>query len=141
MTHKRIFATPQDVENAFYDALERADLDAMMTVWAEDEEIVCLHPGGARLVGYSTVREAWRRIFDAGPRLEVQITQQNVVTTPFAVLHSVIEHIRIRDREGDAAPIAASNVYVRGALGWRLVAHHGSVVPPDSLAEAPKTLH
>ena len=32
----RFFATPQDAAAAFYDALERADLDAMMAIWAED---------------------------------------------------------------------------------------------------------
>jgi hypothetical protein len=37
--------------------------------------------------------------------------------------------------------VAATNCYMRGALGWRMVAHHGSVVPPDSLTEPPKTLH
>ena len=34
----RIFPTAQDAENAFYEALERCDLEAMMAVWAEDEE-------------------------------------------------------------------------------------------------------
>ena len=43
------FPTPQDAEAAFYEALERADLEAMMEVWAEDEEIVCVHPAGPRL--------------------------------------------------------------------------------------------
>ncbi|MCX7168975.1 MAG: nuclear transport factor 2 family protein, partial [Proteobacteria bacterium] len=42
MPAKTIFPTPQDAEAAFYDALERADLEALMAVWAEDEEIVCI---------------------------------------------------------------------------------------------------
>jgi hypothetical protein len=41
MSSKKIFTTPQDVENAFYEALERADLDSMMQVWSEDDDIVC----------------------------------------------------------------------------------------------------
>ena len=36
------YPTPQDAEAAFYEALESADLDAMMQVWADDEEIVCM---------------------------------------------------------------------------------------------------
>ena len=36
MRNKPIFPTPQDAEAAFYEALERADLEAMMAVWAED---------------------------------------------------------------------------------------------------------
>ena len=45
----KIFPAAQDAENAFYEALERCDLDGMMAVWAEDEDIVCIHPTGARL--------------------------------------------------------------------------------------------
>ena len=62
-THKPLYTTPQDAEAAFYDALERADLEAMMGVWAEDEEIVCVLPGGPRLAGYSAVREGLNKGF------------------------------------------------------------------------------
>ena len=30
----KIFPTAQDAENAFYEALERCDLEAMMAVWS-----------------------------------------------------------------------------------------------------------
>ena len=33
----------------------------MMATWADDEDIVCVHPGGARLVGYDAVRTAGSR--------------------------------------------------------------------------------
>ncbi|HXZ95937.1 MAG TPA: nuclear transport factor 2 family protein, partial [Burkholderiales bacterium] len=56
-----IFPTPQDAEAAFYEAFESADLDAMMAVWAEDEEVVCVHPSGPRLTGIAQVRESWRQ--------------------------------------------------------------------------------
>jgi ketosteroid isomerase-like protein len=139
---KRIFASPQDVEVAFYEALERSDLAGMMAVWAEDEDIVCIHPGGPRLVGYASVRDAWRRIFQSGTRLEVRILQRSAIATPFAVIHSLIEQILVRD-DGQlkTAPVAATNVYQRGAMGWRMVVHHGSPMPPDSLVEVPKVLH
>ena len=45
----KIFPTAQDAETAFYEALERCDLEGMMAVWAEDEEIVCVHPAGGRV--------------------------------------------------------------------------------------------
>ena len=44
----KIFPTAQDAENAFYEALERGDLEGMMAVWSEDEDIVCVHPHGPR---------------------------------------------------------------------------------------------
>jgi ketosteroid isomerase-like protein len=141
MPNQKIFATPQDVEAAFYDALERCDIDAMMSVWAEDEEVVCVHPGGPRLVGYALIREAWQHVFVNRRRLRVRLSQQTAVTTPFAMVSTLLEHLGSVDDQSLSAPVAATNVYVRGALGWRLVAHHASPVPPNSIGEAPRILH
>ncbi len=69
----KIFPTAQDAENAFYEALERGDLDAMMAVWAEDEEIVCVHPAGERLTGQDQVRASWTKIFSGESRARVHI--------------------------------------------------------------------
>ncbi len=141
MPEQKIFATPQDAEAAFYDALERCDLEAMMAVWAEDEEIVCVHPGGPRLVGYTTIREAWQRIFAGGAKLRLRVSQQTSVNTPFAMISTLLEHFTTQDDQNLSAPVAATNVYVRSPLGWRMVAHHASPVPPGSVADAPRVLH
>ena len=141
MQKKPIFTSPQEVEAAFYEALERGDLDAMMTVWSEDEEVVCVHPGGTRLTGYALVREGWRHIFEGGRRLKVQLLALSTVHGPFAAVHSVIEQIAVVGEKHLAAPVVATNVYVRGALGWRMIVHHASPVPPGSVGDAPQVLH
>lgn len=141
MPNQKIFASPQDVEAAFYEALEQCDIEAMMTVWAEDEEVVCVHPGGPRLTGFTAVREAWQRVFAGGRKLKVSLSRQTSVATPFAVVTTVLEHIASRDDESVSAPVAATNVYVRGVLGWRMVAHHASPVPSDSVGDTPRILH
>lgn len=141
MPSQKIFATPQDVEAAFYEALERCDIEAMMAVWAEDDEVVCVHPGGPRLIGYTMIREAWQHVFVNGRKLRVRLSQQTAVMTPFAMVSTLLENISTVDNENLSAPVAATNVYVRGALGWRMVAHHASPVPPDSIGEAPRILH
>ena len=63
MRRSKLYPTPDDAENAFYDAFERGDLPAMMAVWAEDEDIICVHPTGPRLCGQDQVRESWAKIF------------------------------------------------------------------------------
>ena len=60
------FATAEAAEHAFYDALERADLSMLLQVWAEDEDIICVHPGGLRLVGHHAVKESWQEILSNG---------------------------------------------------------------------------
>jgi uncharacterized protein (TIGR02246 family) len=139
----RIFPTPQDAETAFYEALERADLELMMAVWSEDEEIVCVHPGGPRLAGQDQVRESWRQIFAGGARSRLHVTQQVAISGTMVAVHSVHENF---SRTGEARPmqaVVATNVYVRTASGWRMVAHHGSPAPGTAEPPPPaaKILH
>jgi len=139
----RIFPTAQDAENAFYEALERCDLEGMMAVWAEDEDIVCVHPAGPRLTGHDQIRESWARVFSAGPRARVHITSQVAISGMMLAVHSVFENFTIEgqsQRVGDAvpAPIVATNVYLRTAAGWRMIVHHASPAPAEKQAAPPR---
>jgi len=148
----KIFPTAQDAENAFYEALERCDLDGMMAVWAEDEDILCVHPTGGRLTGQDQVRESWAQMFAAGPRARLQVGQQVAIAGMMLAVHSVFENFSLEGAApGDArpAPIVATNVYLRTAAGWRMIVHHASPAPgqtapaePAAPRNAPpKTLH
>lgn len=143
---KTFFATPQDAEAAFYDALERADLDAMMAVWSEDDETLCVHPGGPRLTGLAAVREGWRQVFQSGERLIVRRSQLVAVNGLLLAVHSLLEHVSLAKADtGQQAmpPVIATNVYQRGAHGWHMLSHHTSPSPPlpDQFPDAPQTLH
>jgi uncharacterized protein (TIGR02246 family) len=145
----RNFPTAQDAENAFYEALERADLEGMMAVWSEDEEIVCVHPGQARITGAEQVREAWRAMFTGGPNMRIRAVQQVAVSGMMVAVHSVLETIIVQGEAKARPPVVATNVYLKSAAGWRMVAHHASpVAAPAATAQAveapraaPKTLH
>ena len=121
-----IFATPEDAETAFYDALESADLEAMMNVWAEDEEIVCVHPGGPRLAGFAQVRDSWRDIFAGGPSMRFQVTGQHYLRGLRVAIHSVHENIVVTGQSRPVNPIVATNVYIQTERGWRMLVHHAS---------------
>jgi ketosteroid isomerase-like protein len=139
------YPTAQDAENAFYEALERADLEAMMAVWAEDEEIVCVHPGGARLVGHEQVRESWRRIFSGGGGVRIHVTQRVATQAMMVAVHNVQENAPARGAKREATAVVATNVYLRTAAGWRMIVHHaspGPVQPESGRADnPPKILH
>jgi ketosteroid isomerase-like protein len=141
---KSTFPTPQDAEAAFYEALESADLDAMMQVWAEDEEIVCVHPGGPRLAGFEQVRGSWAQILGSGQKLKVHVTNQVVLSSMMLAIHSVHENIIVEGESRSRGAVAATNVYLRTGGGWRMILHHGSPTPPEArvpAADAPKILH
>jgi uncharacterized protein (TIGR02246 family) len=142
----KIFPTVQDAENAFYEALERCDLEAMMAVWSEDEEIVCVHPAGQRLAGQEQLREVWRQMFAGGPNMRVQITQRVVIAGMMIAVHSVHENITVSGEQRARPPMVATNVYLRTAAGWRMIVHHASTAPGEAPAAepvraSPKILH
>lgn len=139
----RIFPTPQDAEAAFYEALERADLELMMAVWSEDEDIVCVHPGGPRLSGQDQVRDSWRRIFAGGARARLHLTQQVTIAGTMVAVHSVHENFSLPGERKPLQAVVATNVYLRTPAGWRMVAHHGSPAPgrAEPAPQAPKILH
>ncbi len=140
-----IFATAEDAENAFYDAIARADLDALMAVWADDEEIVCIHPTGQRLQGAAAIRESWRGIFAGNPRFTVRVAHSVRWSGMLLAVHSVVETLYLGDETTPQGPLLATNVLQRGASGWRLLAHHASAAGEGGHDETgdgtPRTLH
>jgi ketosteroid isomerase-like protein len=97
-----------------------------MSVWADDEEIVCIHPTGQRLRGAAAIRESWRAIFANNPQLTVRITRSVHWNSMLLTVHNVIETLYLGNEPTPHGPMLATNVFQRGASGWRLLAHHSS---------------
>lgn len=139
-----LFASPEDVEHQFYDALREADLDKLMAIWADDDEVFCIHPGGPRLVGPAAVRAAFEAVFSNGPVL-VQPDKVRRVHSLGAAVHSVVERVQLATPEGTRTGwVMATNVYLKTTHGWRMVAHHaspGTAQEPPELTELPSVLH
>ena len=141
---KTLFATPQDAEAAFYDAFMKRDLEAMMAVWADDDEVYCVHPGGARVTGVAQVRESWRQIFASPQSMRFQVRQQHLLQAMMVSIHSVYEHITLSGEPRARGFVLATNIYMRTENGWRMMVHHASSAPALEEAEprrVVKTLH
>ena len=124
-----IFTSPSDVALAFYRAFEARDIEAMMATWAEDEDIVCVHPGGARMVGYDAVRAGWEQIFASETRLSFRLDQIVVIETVGLAMQSVVEHITLPNGGTPRGSAICTNVFLRTPSGWRMVMHHASPAP------------
>lgn len=140
---KSLHATPEAVEQAFYDALEAGDVDALMGVWSEDDEIVCIHPGGQRLVGHHAISASWREILSNGP-ISVRPAEPQILQGSLVSVHSVLSRVMALVRtEGMpagvqqtphavAVNILVTHVFFKGAQGWRMVLHHASVTQQEA---------
>jgi ketosteroid isomerase-like protein len=139
-----LFATAQDAEAAFYEAFMKQDLDAMMAVWADDDEVYCVHPRGARISGVAQVRESWRQIFAAAQSVRFQVKEQHLLQAMMVSVHSVYEHISMGGESRTRACVLATNIYMRTEQGWRMMVHHASPAPAMEEVEprrTAKTLH
>lgn len=121
-----IYTTAEDAEEAFYDAIGRGDLDALMATWSEDEEIVCIHPTGQRMDGHAAIRESWRSIFESNPRFSVHIRSKVRWESMLISVHSVVETLFLEKDQTTHGPMLTTNVFIRGANGWRLLSRHTS---------------
>lgn len=141
------FPTAQDAEHAFYEALQKADLDLMTAVWADEEEVYCIHPGGPPLAGIEAVMASWRQILRSGQGLRVEFQEQQRLDTVMLAVHRVHEHIAVSSGGRSRQLVVATNVYHRTAAGWRMVAHHATAAvesprrEPAPAPESPQTLH
>ncbi len=147
---KALYANSQEAEAAFYDAFGKSDLEAMMAVWADDDDIYCVHPGGQRISGMENVRESWRRLFTNGQSLSFQLRARHEIHGVMIAVHSVYELITVAGQGPAHNPLLVTNIYLRTDRGWRMVAHHASpapaapaaaVAPEAEVKRAPKTLH
>ena len=137
----QIFTTPADVALAFYQAFEARDIDAMMATWAEDEDIVCVHPGGTRMVGYDAVRVGWEQLFSSDTRLSFRLDQIVVIETVGLAMQSAVEHITLGTDGSPRGAAICTNVFLRTPSGWRLVMHHASPAPAVPVIEPVGPLH
>ena len=137
-------ASPEEIEHQFYEALQRGDIEQLMAVWSDDDDISCVHPGGPRMVGQNAIRAAFEAVFSNGV-IDVRPEKVRRLHTHACAVHSVLERIAVMTAEGpQSAWVVATNVYVKAAQGWRLVAHHASPGSPrevQELAESASVLH
>lgn len=136
--------TADEIESAFYEALQMGDVEKLMACWADEDDIVCVHPGGARLLGAGSIRAAFDMMFTNGS-IQVKAEKVHRVDSLDASVHSVLERIEVLTEDGPRhAYVIATNVYQRTPLGWRMVAHHASPGTPREMLEvtdSPQMLH
>ncbi len=131
-----LFASPDDVEAQFYEALQQGNLARLMAIWADDDEIVCVHPGGPRVVGPAAISATFEAIFASNP-IPLVPEQVHRLHSVSCAVHHLVERISVRTDEGEqVAFVLATNVYLKTAQGWRMVAHHASPGPAEVLAAA-----
>lgn len=120
MTRNPIFASPEDAEAAFYQAVAERNLDGLMSVWSDEEELLCVHPTGERLQGHVAIRDSWRAVF-ANTGFRVEATQVAHWHSTVVTIHHNSEVLLVGEGQTPHGPLYVTHVFMRGAHGWRMV--------------------
>jgi ketosteroid isomerase-like protein len=133
-----------EIEAAFYAALQNGDIEKLMACWADEDEIVCIHPGGPRVVGPVAIRATFESMFANGS-IRAWPQQLRKTVGVASAVHNVLEKVEVLGADGPASAwVIATNVYHKTAQGWRLVAHHASPGTSSEIQEvsgSPQVLH
>lgn len=135
---KLVFSSPEAAEEAFYRAMQKRDIDLMMSVWADDDNISCVHPGSKRIEGRAAVRASFEQVLSATPAMRFRLSDVSHFYDQHLAVHVLHEHIRLGDDSHDQPPVIATNVYRLTDNGWRMVMHHAS---PTRIPKPATSLH
>lgn len=122
------YATAQDAEDAFYDAIDDRDAERLRGVWDDSPDIACLLPMQPLLHG-EQVHTAWEPLFAADMRLDMQIRHVRWLELDDLAIHYVEELVTIPGH-APQPPVLATNIYRKGAEGWHMLLHQNSPAPP-----------
>ena len=87
------YDTPQEAEDAFYDALDEGDLNRMLSVWAEADDICCLLPMHPMIQGREAVTGVFTHLFSEGHGVSLSIAHLGWIETDDIAIHQVEETI------------------------------------------------
>ncbi len=125
---------------AFYAAFEQADFDAMAQIWAEDDGVVCVHPGAEPIRGHRAVIRSWLALMANATYIQFFLTDVEAVVVGDVASVTCTENVLAAGADTPVGSFAggsaaATNVFRHTSTGWRLWIHHASPVlsrrPPD----------
>jgi ketosteroid isomerase-like protein len=126
------YATPQDAEDAFYDALDAGARDQLLSVWAETDDICCLLPMHPLVQGRQGVTEVFTHLFSQGQGVSLSITHLGWIETDELAIHFVEETVQAPPTETPPPPFYGTNIYRKDHGGWRLIVHQNAPAPPPT---------
>ncbi|TVQ92589.1 MAG: ketosteroid isomerase [Chromatiaceae bacterium] len=140
------FHTPQEVEDAFYDALDERNTELMMRVWDDTPDIACLLPMQPMVHG-GEVRNLFKALLGGETRINIQVSHVHWVQIGDVAIHYVQERADpsgVRppasgERGGGVPPLYATNIYRRrGEAGWSMILHQNSPPAPPAGMPPPR---
>ena len=108
---------------AFYMAFNQRNVVAKEALWADREDIACIHPGWGALRGKEHVFGSWGAILGSLESPQIIGTNETVHvtgTTAFVLCDEAVD--------GEVPQLVATNIFVQIEGTWKLMHHHASPI-------------
>jgi ketosteroid isomerase-like protein len=125
------YNSPQDAEDAFYDALDEGNLEKLLSVWAKSDDISCLLPMHPMIRSRQAVTDLFTRILSQGHGVSLTARHLGWIHADDIAIHHVEETIQ-NPPPGtpQPPPFYGTNIYRKDETGWRLIVHQNAPTPP-----------
>lgn len=115
-----------EANQAFYEAFEARDIDAMSDLWEHADRVVCTHPGSVTLRGWGLIVGSWYSLFDNSEHLQFIVT--NARAEVEGDIGWVVCDENILGGAGGGT-VETLNLFAKQAGGrWRMIGHHASPI-------------
>jgi hypothetical protein len=137
----RLFEAAADTLHAYYQAVADGNLDALMSLWIDEEMVSCIFPDGTHLHGLDRIRSGLAERLEHS-RVSIDPIDIQVYDSLGTVVYAIAE--AHHPLEPGKPPELAFSTYVmvheRGA--WRIAHIHGSRMPSAAAGQfAAKARH
>ena len=130
------YNTPQEAEDAFYDALDEGNLSELLSVWAESDDICCLLPMHPMIQGRQGVTDVFTHMLSQGHGISVSIKHLSWIETDDIAIHQIEETVQSTPSDTPPPPpFYGTNIYRKDNSGWRLIVHQNAPTPPPPQPE------
>ncbi|TBR59595.1 DUF4440 domain-containing protein [Westiellopsis prolifica IICB1] len=117
------------VNDAFYRAFEKKDIEAMSAVWSQGTGSLCVHPGWNILRGWKAISTSWEKIFKNTLYIEINTEIMTVEIRDHLAYIVLVENVMqvINGRKIEARSLA-TNIFEFLGGKWYLIHHHASPI-------------
>lgn len=115
------------VNQAFYRAFEKRDIEAIGAILSKGIGTVCIHPGRSAIKGFDNIRNSWDLIFKNTSYIEIDL---DIITTEISgdigYIVLVENLMQVSGGRRIKAQSMATNIFERMGGNWYMIHHHGS---------------
>ena len=118
-----------EVNQKFYDAFNKNDIELMIGVWLKGSTSQCIHPGWDVLNGFEPIMISWQKIFLAAQDLEIKLSHLKVTTSEDLAWVTCQENLFSISSSGvQLSKVHSTNLFQKINVEWKMILHHASPV-------------